>query len=97
MRTLHRGGCAEFVEEYELIDAQVGDPVEPGIACCLHVRAVLLCGMCGLFFRGRFSRLSVRLTVAGWTGLPIASATSTSVASGFRLISSRIACSSASS
>src|SRR5205823_3632122 len=97
MRTLHGARRAELVEEHELVHPHVGEPGEPGVARCLHVRAVLLGGVGGLFFRGSFSRASVRLTVAGCAGLPIASATSTSVASGLRSINARIARSSASS
>src|SRR5439155_4917540 len=94
---LHRGGSSKLVEENKLIHTHVGELLKPVVARQLHVGPILLGGMRGLFFRGRFSRASVRLTVAGCAGFLIASATSASVASGLRLISSRIFCSSASS
>ena len=92
VRPLHLRVRPELVEKHQVGNPLARELLEPCGPLGYDVGAVLLGGVRRLFFRGRSSRLSVRLTVPGETGLPIASATSARVASGFSLINARIFC-----
>src|SRR5580658_10753806 len=93
----HVGGGAELVEEHQLIQPDVGKQRVPLLACSFYVRAILLGGVDGLFFRRSPSLRVARQTVGMLGLLPNASASSPRVMSGLSWISLASCSSSASS